>query len=235
VTSNLERRSIAQQARNNSLEPLLLPATPDDVLGGGARQQIDFLAAHLFHQIKAHESAQKRTAVMFEQLLRQLEEVVVTFRQSFLNRHLANGQVYACIDADRSIGILNLLWHTVSFTMRNNIKPMAMPRKGRDPMFSGRIVAFLGDYHETVTAFQSQEYRDLMEDELASLFVPASPEQPAVMRFRHSRTELFFHQAEAPQQFLLTLLEALCSGGYYHETSHNADSLQHGGGPGSSG
>jgi hypothetical protein len=191
---------------------------PQDILGGGARKRIDYMASHMLHQLKEHEAAQERTSQMFEQLLQQLEETVVSFQQSFLNREVPIGSIYARIDADRSVGILYLLWHTISFTVRGNTKPMALSRNGRDPLFSGRIIALKGDYHENVMSLQSQEYPDLLEDELASLYIPASPVQPAVMRFQHNKEELFFHQAEATQQFLLKLLEAICSGGFVHES-----------------
>lgn len=191
--------------------------TPIDALGNGVRKQIDFMASHMFNQLKEHEAAQKRTEAMFEQLLCQLEEVVVNFQQSFLMREVPVGGIYARIDADRSVGILQLLWHTLSFTTRGNTKPMALNRSGREPMFTGRIVALMGDYHENVLLKRSQDYEDLLEDELASLYVPASPVQPAVMRFRHSKEELFFHQSEATQQFLLKILEAICGGGQFHE------------------
>lgn len=190
---------------------------PPDILGGGLRNRIDYMASHMFHQLKEHEAAQERTTLMFEQLLRQLEETVVTFQQSFLRREVPVGSIYAQIDADRSVGILHLLWHTLSFTSRGNTRPMALRRQNREPLFTGRIVALWGDYRDNVHALCSQDYPDLLEDELASLYIPGSPTQPAVMKFSHRNEELFFHQAEATQQFLLKILEALCGGGYFHE------------------
>lgn len=187
-------------------------------IGNGVKKRIDFMVSHMFHQLRDFEASQRRTECMFEQLLCQLEETVVSFQQSFLARELPVGKVYAKIDSDRSVGILYLLWHTVSFLSRGNTKPMALNRSGREPMFSGRIVALLGDYHDNVIRYHSQETQDLLEDELASLYIPGSPEQPAVMRFNHSKEELFFHQAEATEQFLLKILEAVCGGGYFHET-----------------
>lgn len=183
-------------------------------LGLGIRKHIDFMASHMFFQLQEYEAAQKRTAGMFEQLLRQLEQVVVTFQQSFIKREVPASGIYAQIDADRSIGILHLLWHTISFVSRGNTKPMALGRNGRDPMFSGRIVAIMGDYRDMAHA----DYADILEEELASLYIPASPAQPAVMRFAHRKDELFFHQADATQQFLMKLLEAVCAGGYFHES-----------------
>ncbi len=194
------------------------PIVQNETIGGGLRKQIDFMASHMFYQLKEHEAAQKRTVDMFEQLLCQLEETVVSFQQSFMKREVPVGSVYAKIDADRSVGILHLMWHTISFTTRGNIKPMALQRNGRDPLFTGRIIALLGDYQENVYMLPSQEYPDVLEDELASLYIPASPVQPAVMKFHHRKEEFFFHQAEATQQFLLKILESVCGGGYYHES-----------------
>lgn len=215
MTSDLERfNGLAMESRLVNRE-VLLPQT--DSLGGGVKKQIDFMASHMFYQLKEHEAAQQRTTQMFEQLLCQLEEAVVSFQQSFIKREVPVGSIYARIDADRSVGILHLLWHTVSFTTRGNTKPMALSRNGRKPLFTGRIVALLGDYQENTFGTQAQEYPDVLQDELASLYVPASPVQPAVMKFRHRKDELYFHQAEATQQFLLKVLESVCGGGYFHE------------------
>ncbi len=184
------------------------------------RKRIDFMASHMFSQLKEHEAAQKRTAVVYEELLCLLEEAVVTFQQSFLNRNVPVGNIYSRIDADRSVGILHVLWHTISFVCRNNTRPMALRRNGREPLFSGRIVALLGDYQDQVSHHEVEDYPDILDSEIASLYIPASPTQPAVMRFNQTKEELFFHQDEAAQQFLLKLLEAVCGGGYFHETAY---------------
>ncbi len=205
-------------------KPSFYPASgqaslPQESIGTGVRKQIDYMASHMFLQLKEHEAAQVRTATMFEQLLRQLEETVVSFQQSFMRREVPIGSVYARIDADRSVGILHLLWHVISFTTRGNTKPMALRRNGREHQFTGRIVAIMGDFQENLNAVHSHDFADLLDDELASLYIPASPTQPAVMTFRHTREELFFHQAEPTQQFLLKILESVWGGGYFHENA----------------
>lgn len=194
------------------------PVVPAEHISGGIRNRIDFMASHMFQQWKEHEEAQHYTSILFEQLLCQLEEAVVTFRHAFLQREVPIGGVYAKIDSDRSVGILHLLWHTISFTCRGNTKPMALKRRGKEPIFTGRIVATLGDYQDNIMLSHNQDQTDLLEDELASLYIPASPVQPVVMRLRHSKEEFYCHQAEATQQFLLKILEAVCGGGYFHET-----------------
>ncbi len=208
---------ITRLSQDTGLIKLDNPAYKPDLLGLGMRKRIDFMASHMFNQLKEHEAAQKRTAILFEQLLCQLEETVTSFQDAFFRRDIPTGSIYAQIDADRSVGILHLLWHTLSFTTRGNTCPMALKRKGRDPLFAGRIIALLGDYRDNVHQLNSQDYPDVLEDELASLYIPASLTQPAVMRFRYRDEEYFFHPAEATQQFLLKILETVCGGGYYHE------------------
>jgi hypothetical protein len=217
VAPNLEQFTGYPTHPQSPLWEISEPQLPGPV--SGIRKRIDFMASHMVQQWKAHEASQKRTADLFEQLLCQLEETVATFQQSFYSRDIPIGSVYAKIDADRSIGILYLLWHTISFSMRGNLRPMALGRNGREPLFAGRIVAFLGDYHENVISLGTQDYPDLLEDELASLYIPASPIQPAVMKFGHRKDELFFNQAEASEQFLMKILEVVCGGGYFHETA----------------
>lgn len=199
--------------------PFFSPLTAEGecFLGRGVQNRIDTMASQLFMQYKAHQSAERRTARMFEDLLCHLESVVTGFQHSLSSRDVPKGQISARMDADRSVGILNILWHTVSFAPRNNTKPLALKRSEQEPMFSGRIVAFLGDYTQLCSQNPSQAVGEMIDEELASLYVPSNPVEPAVMRYKDGGEELYFHQMDAPQQFLMKVLEAVCAGGYFHE------------------
>src|SRR5690606_10968688 len=105
-------------------------------------------------------------------------------------------------------GILNVLWHSLSFTTRGNTKPLALNRPGRTPLFTGRIVALHGDFLTLSGSLQSPSFADLLQHELASLYVPADPGSPAVMRIRHlNGEEHYFHQVDAARLFLLKTTE----------------------------
>lgn len=127
-------------------------------------------------------------------------------------------QIYSHIDADRSVGILNLLWHTLSFTMRGNTRPLALKRTGNAPLFTGRIVALLGDFQELTEDNVLQDFPELLTHEVASLYIPAHHGDPYVMRLSHlGDKDHFLSPDEAPRTFILKVVETVCAGGYFHE------------------
>lgn len=182
------------------------------------KNRVGLISAHMVKQWKEHEDAMANTNRLFNQLLDDLNDVCDCFRQAFTERNIPASRVFCEIDADRSVGILNVLWNALSFTSRGNTKPLALYRPGRSPIFTGRIVALHGDFQDMASDLQDQEYPDILQFEIASLFVPADINAPAVMRVRHlGDQEQFIHQADAPRLFLLKTIEMICGGGGFHE------------------
>jgi hypothetical protein len=180
--------------------------------------RVNLLASHMTKQWCEHDEAIRNTNRMFDRLLSDMAILCGCFKESFEKRAIPQKQIYYQIDSDRSVGILNILWHTLSFTTRGNTKPMAMYRFGREPVFTGRIVAVLGDFQEMAGNPFGQDFGELLSHEVASLYVPADTETPAVMSIKHlGDDEHYFHQADAPRQFLLKTIEMVCAGGYFHE------------------
>lgn len=186
--------------------------------GSVLKNRINLIASHMFKQQKEHEEAMRHTDIVFNELLDHLDELVTYFREAFSSRNIPSSRIYAEKDPDRSIGILNILWHSMSFTARGNTKPLALYRHGREPIFTGRILALRGDFQDVSSQLQDQDYPDILQYEIASLYVPADKTSPAVMRIRHlGEKEQFFHQSDAAQMFLLKTIEMICGGGFFHE------------------
>lgn len=198
-------------------QPPTVASTVKTASLGPMKPRIDFMATHLLGQHTAYLQAEKQTAQIFSELLDAMEQAVLQFQQALALRDMPMHRVFARIDADRSVGVFNILWHTISFTIRGNIRPMAYKRPGEDPVFTGRIIALIGDYNEL--AVQSEDNASLYQNELASLYIPAGETTPSVMHLRHNGEELCFAPAEAAQQFLLKTLECVCAGGYFHEST----------------
>ncbi len=187
------------------------------------QQKVDMLAAHMQKQLQEHEAAMMNTRQVFEGLLYDLESFSACFQQAFESR-LPEQQaelqprIHVQADPDRSVGILHILWHAISFTTRGNTKPLALNRPGRPPLFTGRIVALNGDFLDARSNLHAAQFSDVLHQEIASLFVPADPAAPAVMQMKHlAGEELYFHQADAPRRFLLKVVEITCGGGFFHE------------------
>lgn len=184
------------------------------------QQKVDILAAHMQKQLKEHEAAMRNTCQVFEYLLQDLDNFADCFREAFEERQTdgSGSRIQNQTDPDRSVGILHILWHVISFTTRGNTKPLALNRPGRPPLFTGRIIALNGDFLDTRSNLHLASFGDLIHREVASLYVPADPAAPAVMSIKHlAGEELYFHQADAPRRFLLKVVEIICGGGFFHE------------------
>ncbi len=210
--------------RNREGNPVYMP----DVSGvlpkkplESMQEQVDVLAAHMKNQLGEHQQAISNTGRLFDQLLWELENLCMCFQESLSSKGVPTDQIYSRIDPDRSVGILNVLWHTVSFTARGNTRPMAMYRFGREPLFTGRIVALRGDYLEMTNGNLMPEFSELLSQEVASLYIPSEVDTPAVLSIKHlGDEEQYLNQGEAARQFLLKVIEMVCAGGYFHEKEY---------------
>ena len=177
------------------------------------------LAGHMAHQEGQHHQAQRNTKALFNQLLDDVPFFCQQFGEALQEFEVKEPQrIYHEVDPDRSVAVLNVLWHSLSFTTRGNNKPLALLRQGRGPLFTGRILAIRGDYHDLSHRYETGNFTDLLPFELASLYVPADPLEPAIMKAPHLGQEEFaISQNEAGRFFLLRTLEMVCSGGFLHE------------------
>jgi len=182
------------------------------------KERLNLIASHMCKQHKEHHQATLNTTQMFYRILHDMEEVAEQLKESFKARGIPTNQIFCEIDADRSVGILNILWYSISFTTRGNTRPQALFRNDNTPLFTGRILALNGDFQDASLDIQDQQYPDILKCEIASLFVPADTTTPAILKIKHlGNQEFHVNQIDAPKQFLLKVIEIICGGGIYHE------------------
>jgi hypothetical protein len=182
------------------------------------QKRVGLLAGHMAHQYGQHQQALRNTTLIFNQLLDDLTTFCGSFKEAFGTQPVELHRIFSEMDPDRSIGMLNILWHCLSFTTRGNAKPLALFRPDREPVFTGRILAIRGDFHDISHTYETQQFTDLLGFELASLYVPSDPLEPAVMRVPHlGEEEQFLAQPDAARLFLLKTVEMVCGGGFLHE------------------
>jgi hypothetical protein len=192
--------------------------TPEEKAMQHLTKRVGLLAGHMTHQASLHEKAMENTNRLFNELLDDLPLVCHRFRDAFSSRSMSTERIYAEVDPDRSIGVLNILWHCLSFTSRGNTKPLALSRTSGDPQFTGRIMAIRGDFHDLAHRYETSDFTDLLPFELASLYVPADPLAPAVLRVPHlGQDEELLDQRSASRVFVTRTVEMVCSGGFLHE------------------
>jgi hypothetical protein len=181
-------------------------------------ERINLIASHMFKQYKEHQQASLNTEKIFNKILEDLEQITEKIKNCFVKRGIGSSQALFQIDSDRSVGIINILWHSISFTTRGNTKPQALFRNDNPPLFTGRIIALNGNFYDASLDIQDQEYPDILECEIASLYIPADTTSSAILKIRHLGDEEFYlDQTDASKEFLMRSIEIICGGGIYHE------------------
>ncbi len=184
------------------------------------QQRAGLVAVYMYKQFIEFHQATLNTNDMFSKILENLSVVLEYLKQSLNIRNVPVQNVTCTIDSTRTLAIVEILWHKISFTCRFNNSPKALPQKNGSPMFCGRIFAINGDF--TTIIKEDDDYEKqmdiLLENEIASLYVPSEKNQGSVMTIRHKdNQELYISQLDAPREFLLKVIEIVCAGGEFHK------------------
>lgn len=184
------------------------------------QERIGLVSTHMYKQFLDYQHATLNTAEIFVEMIDNLKAIADSLKQSFASRGITTQNIHVDYDKDKTVAIINILWHTISFTTRCNYEPQALFRESAPPMFSGRIMAINGNYNELMEGISSrkQMMEILLEKEVASLYVPADKTQNSIFKIRHlSNREFFLNSTDASREFVLKVVETICGGGLYHE------------------
>lgn len=185
------------------------------------QERIGLVSTHMYKQFLDYQHATMNTTEIFSEMIDNLKAISDSLKQSFSSRGITTENIFVEYDKDKSVVIINILWHTISFTTRCNYEPQALYREGSAPMFSGRIMAINGNYNELMDGITSRNemMSKLLDTEVASLFVPADKSQNSIFKIRHlsSNREFFLHSSDAAREFVLKVIETICGGGLLHE------------------
>ena len=184
------------------------------------QERVNLVSSHMYKQFLDYQHANMNTQEMFSIMIENLQAVVETLKQSFASRGIATQNIYVETDSQKTVAVINILWHTISFTSRCNYQPQALFRGTETPIFAGRVMAIKGNYNELLKNAKNhdEEMQILLEDEIASLFIPAEINQNSIFKIRHlSNREFYLNQLDAPREFVLKVVETVCGGGVYHE------------------
>ena len=184
------------------------------------QERIGLVSTHMYKQFLDYQHATLNTTEIFAEMIDNLKAITDSLKQSFSARGITTENIYIEHDKDKSVVVINILWHTISLTTRCNYEPQALFREGASPMFSGRIMAINGNYNELMEGVKSRHemMEILLDKEVASLFVPADKTQNSIFKIRHlSNREFFLNNTDASREFVLKIIETVCGGGLYHE------------------
>ena len=184
------------------------------------QERIGLVSSHMYKQFLDYQHATLNTTEIFAEMIDNLKAIADSLKQSFAARGITTENIYVEHDKDKSVVVINILWHTISLTTRCNFEPQALSREGAAPMFSGRIMAINGNYNELMEGLKGryEMMGVLLDKEVASLFVPADKSQNSIFKIRHlPNREFFLNSADASREFVLKIIETVCGGGVLHE------------------
>ncbi len=184
------------------------------------QERIGLVSTHMYKQFLDYQHATINTTEIFAEMIDNLKAIADSLKQSFSSRGITTENIYVEHDKDKSVVVINILWHTISLTTRCNFEPQALFREGASPMFSGRIMAITGNYYELMEGKNNRNdmMEVLLDKEVASLFVPADKSQNSIFKIRHlANREFFLNNTDASREFVLKIIETVCGGGLYHE------------------
>lgn len=184
------------------------------------QERVGLVSTHMYKQFLDYQHATVNTNEIFSRMADNLQDVVETLKEAFASRNVTTQNIYLDIDPQKSVIIVNILWHKISFTTRCNFQPQALYRENGQHLFSGRIMAIRGNYYELMNGVKNhdEEMVKLLDNEVASLFIPAETNQNSIMKIKHlPAREFYLTQIDAPKEFVLKVIETICGGGFYHE------------------
>ncbi len=184
------------------------------------QERIGLVSTHMYKQFLEYQHATLNATEIFSEMIDNLKATAESMKQSFVSRGITAENIFVEYNKDKSVVVINILWHTISFTTRCNYEPQALFREGNSPMFSGRIMAINGNYNDLIEGAKSRHeiMERLLSKEVASLYVPADKAQNSIFKIRHlSNREFFLNSSDASREFVLKVIETICGGGLYHE------------------
>lgn len=182
------------------------------------QERVNLVSTHMYKQFLDYQHANMNTNEAFLRMIEDLQTVVDALKQSFASRGITTQNIYMEVDAQKTVAVINILWHKISFTTRCNYQPQAFFKENDAPLFSCRIMAIRGNYHELLKSSKDEEMQTLLDNEVASLYIPADKIQNTIITIRHlANREFYLNQMDAPREFVLKVIETICGGGVYHE------------------
>ena len=183
------------------------------------QERINLVSTHMYKQFLEYQRSTMNAQETFVKITDNMQSTVEYLKQSFAARGVATDSIYFEEDSSKSVLILHILWHTISFTTRWNNQPQALYRGVEAPMISGRIIAIKGNFNEIINKVKEEnQLQSVLEQEVASLFIPAERSQNCIIKINHlGNREFYINHLDAPREFLLKVIETICGGGIYHE------------------
>ena len=141
-------------------------ATKKDIV---IQERVELISSHMYKQFLDYQHSTVNTNDIFSRMIDCLDLVSNNLKQSFSSRGVTTQNIYVESDSLKSVAVINILWHKMSFTTRCNFQPQALFREDGRHIFSNRIMAVSGNYHDIIKDAKDREEEvvKLLENEIA--------------------------------------------------------------------
>lgn len=185
------------------------------------QERVGLVSTHMYKEYLDYQNATINTATIFNEIIQDLKSVAESLQKSFATRGIPlQNNIRVDFDAQKTIATIRILWHTISLTTRCNYKPQALYRENQQPLFCGRIMAIKGSYNDIIKSNddESECMKKLLDNEIASLFIPTDTMQNSVFKIRHlANREFLLNSQDCAKEFVLKVIEIICGSWIYHE------------------
>lgn len=190
-------------------------ATKKDIV---IQERVELISSHMYKQFLDYQHSTVNTNDVFSRMVDCLELVADNLKQSFSSRGVTTQNIYVESDALKSSAVINILWRKMSFTTRCNFQPQVLHRADSRHLASNRIMAIKGNYNDIIKDAKDRddEMTKLLENEIASLYVPADQTQKCIFKIKSSGQEYMLNQVDAPREVVLKVVETVCGDFLYH-------------------
>ncbi|MBR1460836.1 hypothetical protein IJ596_04310 [bacterium] len=191
-------------------------ATKKDIV---IQERVELISSHMYKQFLDYQNSTINTNDIFSRMIDCLNIVSDNLKQSFSSRGITTQNIYVESDTLKSIAVVNILWHKMSFTTRCNFQPQSLFRDDGRHISANRIMAIRGNYNDLMqdAKDKEEEMTRLLENEIASLYIPPDQTQKCIFKIKHSGQEFALNQIDAPRDVVLKVVETVCGGGLYHQ------------------
>jgi len=183
------------------------------------QQRVELVSSHMYKQFLDYQHATVNTNNVFSGMIDCLETVAENLKQSFSSRGITTQNIYVETDSLKSVAVINILWHKISFTTKCNFQPQALYRDDGRHFSANRIMALRGNYYDIIkdSVDKDDEMNKLLESEIASLYIPPDQMLKCVFKMKLSGQEFVLNQTDAPRDVVLKIVETVCGDGVYHK------------------
>ena len=99
------------------------------------QERVGLVSAHMYKQFLDYQHATINTAEIFSRMIEEIMDVTDILKEAFSSRGVTTQNIYVDTDPQKSVIIMNILWHKISFTTRCNFQPQVLYRENLNHLF----------------------------------------------------------------------------------------------------